>query len=52
MMEIRATILENCVFGSGALAEHGWSVFLETEHGNYLLIPEGANHNKQCPAIW
>ena len=38
-MEIRATILcENCVFfGSGALAEHGWSVYLETEHGNFLF---------------
>ena len=36
---MRATILcENCVFcGSGTMAEHGWSVFLETEYGNYLF---------------
>ena len=42
-MEIRATILcENCVFfDSNALAEHGWSVFLETEHGNYLFDTGG-----------
>ena len=42
-MQIRATILcENCVFsGPGALAEHGWSVFLETEHGNYLFDTGG-----------
>lgn len=38
-MEIRATILcENCTFfSSGALAEHGWSVYLETEEGNFLF---------------
>lgn len=38
-MEIKATILcENCVFtGSGTIAEHGWSVYLETEQGDYLF---------------
>lgn len=38
-MEVKATILsENSVFSNlGALAEHGWSVFLETIHGNYLF---------------
>lgn len=38
-MKIKATILcENCVFHRpGALAEHGLSIFLETDCGNYLL---------------
>ncbi len=38
-MEIRATVLcENTVSGNiGATAEHGWSVFLETSHGNFLF---------------
>ncbi len=36
---IRARILcENSVFrNTGAIAEHGWSVFLETDTGNFLL---------------
>lgn len=39
MKVIRATVLcENSVFFSeGAIAEHGWSVFIETEEGNLLL---------------
>ena len=42
-MEIRATVLcENCVFfSSGAIAEHGWSVYLETEQGNFLFDTGG-----------
>ncbi|MBP1082093.1 MULTISPECIES: hypothetical protein [Bacillus] len=38
-MKFRATVLsENSVFGNlGAIAEHGWAVFLETNHGNYLF---------------
>ncbi|MBY0599129.1 MBL fold metallo-hydrolase [Bacillus bingmayongensis] len=38
-MEVKATVLvENTVFGNlGAIAEHGWSIFLETAHGNYLF---------------
>jgi len=38
-MKIRVTVLsENSVFSNlGAIAEHGWSVFLETEHGNFLF---------------
>lgn len=42
-MEIRATVLcENSVFfSSGAIAEHGWSVYLETEQGNFLFDTGG-----------
>jgi len=38
-MKIKATMVcENCVFHlPGALAEHGLSIFLETDRGNYLL---------------
>ena len=38
-MKIKATIVsENSVFHlPGALAEHGLSIFLETDNGNYLL---------------
>jgi 7,8-dihydropterin-6-yl-methyl-4-(beta-D-ribofuranosyl)aminobenzene 5'-phosphate synthase len=38
-MKIKATIVsENCVFHlPGALAEHGLSIFLQTDRGNYLL---------------
>lgn len=38
-MSIKATVLvENSVFGNlGAIAEHGWAVFLETPHGNFLF---------------
>ncbi|MEA4872824.1 MAG: MBL fold metallo-hydrolase [Synergistaceae bacterium] len=38
-MSVKATILcENSVFSNlGAIAEHGWSVFIETENGNYLF---------------
>ena len=38
-MKIKATVLcENSVFGNmGAIAEHGWSIFLETDRGNYLF---------------
>ncbi|OEH92027.1 MBL fold metallo-hydrolase [Bacillus solimangrovi] len=38
-MAVKTTVLsENTVFGKlGAIAEHGWSIFLETEHGNYLF---------------
>lgn len=38
-MKIKTTILcENSVFHRpGALAEHGLSIFMETDHGNYLL---------------
>lgn len=38
-MKIKATVLcENCVFfHAGAIAEHGWSVYLETDQGNFLF---------------
>ncbi len=38
-MRIKATVVcENSVFGfNGAMAEHGWSIFLETDNGNYLF---------------
>lgn len=38
-MKVKATVLcENSVFSNiGALAEHGWAVYLETEHGNLLF---------------
>ena len=38
-MKIKATIVsDNCVYHlPGALAEHGLSIFLETDQGNYLL---------------
>ncbi len=38
-MKIKATIVsENCVYHlPGALAEHGLSIFMETDRGNYLL---------------
>lgn len=38
-MKVKATVLcENTVFGNlGAVAEHGWSVFLETDQGNFLF---------------
>ena len=38
MKQIRALVLcENTVFGQGALAEHGWAVWLETLSGNFLF---------------
>ena len=38
-MKIKATVVsENSVFNfSGAVAEHGLSIFMETDCGNYLL---------------
>ncbi len=38
-MKVKATVLvDNYAFGiNGVLAQHGWSVFLETDQGNYLL---------------
>jgi 7,8-dihydropterin-6-yl-methyl-4-(beta-D-ribofuranosyl)aminobenzene 5'-phosphate synthase len=38
-MKGKATVLcENCVFGnSGAIAEHGWSVYIESDQGNFLF---------------
>ncbi|HHV19527.1 MAG TPA: MBL fold metallo-hydrolase [Thermoanaerobacterales bacterium] len=38
-MKFKATILcENCVLGNeGAVAEHGWSIFIETNQGNFLF---------------
>lgn len=38
-MDVKATVLcENCVFSNmGAIAEHGWSVFVETDQGSYLF---------------
>jgi len=38
-MSIKARVLcDNYVFlDTGAIAEHGWSIFLETPHGNYLF---------------
>ncbi len=38
-MVVRATVLcENSVYGNmGAVAEHGWSVWIETEQGSYLF---------------
>jgi 7,8-dihydropterin-6-yl-methyl-4-(beta-D-ribofuranosyl)aminobenzene 5'-phosphate synthase len=38
-MKVKATIVcENCVFHlPGAVAEHGLSIFMETDRGNYLL---------------
>ena len=38
-MKVKVTVLsENSVFSNiGAIAEHGWSAYIETEHGNYLF---------------
>ena len=38
-MHVKATVLcENCVYSNlGAMAEHGWSVFLETSAGDFLF---------------
>lgn len=38
-MQVKATVLcENTVFSNiGAIAEHGWSVFLQTGQGNFLF---------------
>ena len=38
-MKGKATVLcENCVFRhAGAIAEHGWAVFIETDQGNFLF---------------
>ncbi len=38
-MNFKATVLcENYVTGNtGAIAEHGWAIFLETSHGNFLF---------------
>ena len=38
-MKGKATVLcENCVFSSGgAIAEHGWSVYIESDQGNFLF---------------
>jgi 7,8-dihydropterin-6-yl-methyl-4-(beta-D-ribofuranosyl)aminobenzene 5'-phosphate synthase len=38
-VKIKATVLcENSVFSNlGAIAEHGWAVFLETDKGNFLF---------------
>ena len=38
-MDIKVTVLcENTVFGKiGLIAEHGWSVFIETSQGNFLF---------------
>ena len=38
-MKGKVTILcENCVFRNiGAIAEHGWAVFIETDQGNFLF---------------
>lgn len=38
-MKVKATVLcENSVFSNlGAVAEHGWSIFLETDQGNFLF---------------
>ncbi|GAB4118104.1 MAG: MBL fold metallo-hydrolase [Candidatus Caldatribacteriota bacterium] len=39
LKKLKATVLcENSVFfNTGAIAEHGWSVYLETEQGNFLF---------------
>jgi 7,8-dihydropterin-6-yl-methyl-4-(beta-D-ribofuranosyl)aminobenzene 5'-phosphate synthase len=60
-MKFRTTILsENSVFSKlGAIAEHGWAVFLETNHGNYLfdtgqgkaLLNNAHVFNKDLPGI-
>ncbi len=38
-MDVRATVLcENSVYGNpGVVAEHGWSVWIETDHGSFLF---------------
>ncbi|HZK10821.1 MAG TPA: MBL fold metallo-hydrolase [Atribacterota bacterium] len=38
-MKGKATVLcENCVFSNtGAIAEHGWSVYIESDQGNFLF---------------
>jgi 7,8-dihydropterin-6-yl-methyl-4-(beta-D-ribofuranosyl)aminobenzene 5'-phosphate synthase len=38
-MKAKITVLcENCVFGNpGAIAEHGWSVYIESNQGNFLF---------------
>ena len=57
-MKIKATVLcENYVNGqAGAIAEHGWAVYLETNHGNFLFdtgqgkgIINNALHLKKRP---
>ena len=31
-------LCENCVFSNiGAIAEHGWAAFIETDQGNFLF---------------
>ncbi len=60
-MKVKATVLcENTVFSNiGAIAEHGWSVFLETGQGNFLFdtgqgkaLVNNANYfNKDLAAI-
>lgn len=41
LMKLKATVLcDNHVFSlNGVIAEHVWTVFLETENGNYLFVP-------------
>jgi len=38
-MKAKVTVLcENCVFSNiGAIAEHGWAAFIETDQGNFLF---------------
>lgn len=60
-MKGKATVLcENCVFSNvGAIAEHGWSVYIESDQGNFLfdtgqgraIINNARYFNKDLSAI-
>jgi len=52
-MKGKATVLcENCVFSHvGAIAEHGWSVYIESDQGNFLFDTgqgKGIINNARC----
>ncbi|UHA73834.1 MBL fold metallo-hydrolase [Paenibacillus sp. 481] len=61
MTKFKVTVLcENNVFGNlGAIAEHGWAAYIETESGNYLfdtgqgqgIIPNAQHFKKQLSGI-
>jgi len=60
-MKGKATVLcENCVFrNAGAIAEHGWSVYIESNQGNFLfdtgqglgIINNARHFNKDLSSI-
>jgi 7,8-dihydropterin-6-yl-methyl-4-(beta-D-ribofuranosyl)aminobenzene 5'-phosphate synthase len=50
-MNFKATVLcENYVTGNtGAIAEHGWAIFLETSHGNFLFDTGQGKASSEAP---